>query len=57
MRVITNVMIVVCEYGLLLIMYLLMVISGMLLWLMNRIGEASAGIHECIDQLHRELYS
>ncbi len=57
MRVITNVMIVVCEYGLLLVMYLLMMISGMLLWLMNRIGEASAGLHECIEQLHRELYS
>ncbi len=57
MRVISNVMIVVCEYGLLLVMYLLMVISGMLLWLMNRIGEACAGIHECIDQLHQELYS
>ncbi len=57
MRVITNVMIVVCEYGLLFVMYLLMMISGMLLWLMNRIGEASAGLHECIEQLHQELYS
>ncbi len=55
MRMLTNVLIVMCEYVLWLIMYLLMLVSGALLWVMNRISEACVGLQVCIEGLRGQL--